>query len=69
MGKIVKSMSFNPSLSDEEEMLEHIKNIRFAPYIKRLIWNDMRGRNIIPQSVNPTNILTRDDTSYMDDLF
>jgi hypothetical protein len=42
--KVIKPVSFNITKPDDAKMLEHLKNLNFSGYVKKLIWRDMRAQ-------------------------
>jgi hypothetical protein len=40
--KVIKSVSFNLTVSEDAAMLKHFKRRNFSGYVKKLIWADMQ---------------------------
>lgn len=60
-----KSISFDLTDEYEKRLLEHVEKVekgRFSRYIKRLIANDMEGRQVRPVSVVSVEVEDDDDS-------
>jgi hypothetical protein len=56
MRYVVKSVAFNADDPDQRAMLDHAEQRKnFSAYIKRLIWNDLKGNLTKGVQENPGN--------------
>jgi hypothetical protein len=54
--KVIKSVGFNITNKQDQELLEHLNGLNFSPYVKGLIMADIQKRNqalkIVQRSTN-----------------
>ena len=46
--KVIKSVSFNQTVSDDKAMLKHFSRKNFSGYVKKLIMQDMKEKGFEP---------------------
>jgi hypothetical protein len=62
--KVIKSVSFNLTVSDDAEMLKHVKRRNFSGYVKKLILQDLRKDIIdVPEETVNIAITPKKETS------
>ena len=56
--KVIKSVSFNQTVSDDKAMLKHFSRKNFSGYVKKLIMQDMKEKGFEPKvEVEPEKVV------------